>query len=471
MKNLLKISKKELVNNLIALFIGLAGLTLGSVIYYANHFVSSIFLIGVAVAIYFYMQFFVTDKNWLDVTACFSLVWIFTLGLSTLRLLDYQKEWETLTWVIVILAYVFFFVGSFFGKVIVKNWLEKRQGKNISVKGYTLKVQEGRLFWICFVVTGVAFVCFILNAITKGYVPFFSESPSAYIDFSSKFHTVTIAGTMISGLSYYVLVKQWHKLPVWKKVFLIGSIVYSTLFIPTIVVSRSALLTSCLSLMCVMFYLHKRKLIVILLSLVVMAGFYAVGTMGRGYSETQLDEFFEPSEIEKPGDEDETFQISGKLAFVYSYLTVSHDNFNEAVINVKDYSFGLRQLLPFNALFEFGEIEENNYLVRPHLTTINVAGYAYYDFGVVGVALLMFIWAFVFGEMQSIATKENKPFALLTLGNALSPVILCFFSVWMSLFSQWMHWGLILIMYLVASITKEKKEEDTESAEEKEAKK
>jgi len=140
-------------------------------------------------------------------------------------------------------------------------------------------------------------------------------------------------------------------------------------------------------------------------------------------------------------------------------LTVSHDNFNEAVRLTEDYSYGIRQLIPFNVILRSSKLEQaidNSpyYLVRPHLNTVNLVGYAYYDFGIAGVGILMLIWALAFGMIQAFVLKGSGPFALMALGNTMTPVVLCCFAPWMSVFSNWMHWGFAFILFLIATISK-----------------
>lgn len=223
---------------------------------------------------------------------------------------------------------------------------------------------------------------------------------------------------------------------------------------------------------------------ILILCVIVLAGAFAVCTNARGYSEEQLNVFFEPvqfgteaatepvatepSATEPPATEppatesapteDKGFQLSGTAAFIYSYLTVSHDNMNEAIKNNVNYTYGIRQLIPFNVLLRISALTEaidnsSIYKVRNHLTTVNVIGYAYYDFGLLGVSVLMFIWAMIFGTIQAIFRKDQGVFSMLALGNSMTPVVLCFFATWMSEFSLWLHWGMIFLMFISTYIT------------------
>ena len=82
--------------------------------------------------------------------------------------------------------------------------------------------------------------------------------------------------------------------------------------------------------------------------LAIIASVYYGTSLLRNYSDEQLEVFFEPSKIEINTDSDDsntdsedstvkkTFSLPPKVAFIYTYLTVSHDNFNEAVQNSKE---------------------------------------------------------------------------------------------------------------------------------------
>jgi len=276
-------------------------------------------------------------------------------------------------------------------------------------------------------------------------------------------------------------VKQKNSL--LRKTVLLLCIFYATFLFPILVVSRGTFITSALSLAVVVFYVHRRRLLVLITCLAVIFGVYYASSQLRGYTDAQLQVFFEPSVITKPTEPPATtdptddpnsatepnetpstpgFQLSPKLAFLYSYLTVSHDNFNEAVQNSERYSYGLRQFAPFNVVVRSERINQalenrEQYLVRPHLNTTNLIGDFYYDFHTLGIVVFMLLWAFIFGIMQRCTDIFTGPFAFLTMGNTMVPVAVCFFATWLSNFTQWMLWGVILLLALAAYITVDKK--------------
>ena len=489
--------------------IGTAALLLGAVVSPVSHYAAAAILMLCAVGLYFYCALVQAKGNWWDIRAVFSAIWLMTNGLAALRLTGYQAPWETKTWVCQAIAFAAFHLGAGLGSGLgrkIHHWLDGQIGK--SMGRIRIALRQERLFWFCFAVTLMGVGAFLMNVRSRGFIPYLTASGgSAYLSFYTKWYIFAVAGSMISGLSYYVLKTQ--KLSLWKRMFLWCSILYSTFLFPILVVNRSALLTAGLSLTTAVFYLNKRRLWVLVLCAVVLVGAFGMCTSARGYSEAQLQVFFEPAQIggnnnqqTEPNQPEDTqppvpqetlqpddtqpsapqetvqpegtpqetapqeqpqqpgFQLSGTAAFIYSYLTVSHDNLNEAMRNEVEFTYGARQLKPFNVILRIpalANVIENAeiYKVRPHLTTVNVIGQAYYDFGLLGVGVFMFLWAMIFGAIQAVYLQGEGVFSMLALGNSMTPVTLCFFSAWMSEFSHWMHWGLILILFLAAYITVE----------------
>lgn len=455
--------------NILYIIFGALILGVGALLNPVNHYLGGFFVSLSAIVLYFYIVLFVAQKNWLDIRAVFAGVWLFTIGLASLRLLDYQEPWQAATWLHNGLAYIMFQIGILVGLKLWVKIYEKLQ--KIKFRHLYVEMREQRLWGACVIVTLIGLVCFAINVYIRGYIPFFSSDTSAYVTFHTIFNLFSIASTMISGLCYYCIVTQ--KIAIWKKVILVLCIIFETVLYPTLIVSRGIFLASALSLITAIFYLHKRKLWVLLTSLIVIFGIYLVLSSARGYTDEQLNIFFEPSKIEiEPEKEDpdnenpdnenhRVFVLPPKVAFVYTYLTVSHDNFNEAVQNAEEYTYGLRQLAPinikpFNLIFDFSAIEEATsgeyYLVRPHLNTINLIGNFYYDLRGFGIALFMLLWGCVFGMIQICYQTKKGPFALVGLGNTMTPIALCFFSPWTNLLQFWVLWGTGWILWVMVCV-------------------
>ena len=466
---LLCYDRKDILYALLGLILLIAGAFISPI----NHYISAFVLLIGSVVLYFLFAVTLDSKNYLSLKAVFTLVWLFTIGLADLKLVDYQEQWQRNTWFLLALAYAMFQIGILLGSRLggkIADRLTKKRG--LQRGRLKLELRPERLFGICVVVSAVGLICFVANVCIRGWIPYFVKETGMYAQFYTKFYLFAVAASMISGLCYYCLKTQ--PLAKWKKFVLILCIFYSTFIFPILVVSRGTFICSALSLTAVIFYLNKRKFWVLLTCVVVMFGVYEVGSAARNYTSDELNALFRPSEIvispgtdnplgpddnpniENPGKL--TFQLPGKVAFLYSYLTIGHDNFNEAVQNATEYTYGVRQLKPFNVLLRSSKIDNiidngERCLVRPYLTTINLIGNSYYDLRWFGVGFFMLVWAIGFGMIESCYLKGKGIFSLLVLGNTLTPVVLCFFESWMSEFSVWMHWGLILILCLIACVT------------------
>ena len=455
-----------------------------------NHYINALILIIVAIILYLCITLGPAKRNWLDIRAVFSLVWIGTIGLATFRLINYQEPWQNKTWVILSLAYIAFMIGSTFGMSYGADFCEKLVNKTAGKKTGSPSwfIHENRLFLICLVTTLIGFACFIANVLVKGYIPCFSESTTAYLDFYTKFHIFSTAATAVSGLCFYCIRTQ--PLKIWKKILLGFCILYLVFLFPIMVVSRGTFIVAALSLIASVFYTCGKRFWALVLSIILVLGVYLFTSVLRNYTNEQLSTIFQstditqpsnpkpsqpsqpskPSKPSKPGTtpsepdvtpsephESLTFELPPRVAFLYGYITVSHDNFNEAVQNTQHYTLGVRQLSPFNVILRSDWIEQANadaeyHLVTPNLNTTNLIGDFYYDFGWIGVLLFMLFWPFIFGIIQGIYERTKNPFTLLLLGNTLSPVVLCFFACWMSNFTFWMFWGVAILLAFIAYI-------------------
>ena len=436
-----------------------------------------------AIALYFYVVFFTAERNWLDIRAMFTAAWMGTVGLAAFRLTGYQEQWQSLTWICLGLAYAMLQIGASLGIYYGKKWQPAlgKKFEKLHLGKLQLSFRPSRLFLTCVITTVIGLACFVANIAIKGFVPCFSDSPFAYTEFYTKFHIFAVAACSVSGLCYYAIRTQ--VLPVWQKVVLYTCILYTVFVFPIMVVSRGVFVVGAVSLTTSVFYLHKKRFLALVLCLITIMGVYLGCSYLRNYTDSQLSYLFEPIDVNlgdsadatdptDPSDMDNpdenpdnpiTIRLSPKMAFLYGYITVSHDNFNETVQNTESFTHGIRQFAPFNVILRSKAIEDKLascevHFVRPHLNTTNLIGDFYADFGVVGVALCMLLWAFVFGLNQGVYEAGQNPFLLLILGNTMVPVVLCFFSTWLSLFNQWLLWGTILLFAVACCVCKRPKE-------------
>lgn len=458
---------------------------LGAVLSEEHNFILSILLALYAVAVYFYIVLKTTEHNWLDIRAVFSLIWLGTIALAVLRFAGYQEPWATKTWMLLAAAYLLFNLGATIG-VLKSDKFFGRMSAWWSSKGKIsrhFEMNEKRMFNVCVITSLIGLICFCISIKIKGFVPAFSTDVNAYVNFYTKFHIFTVAATTVSGLCYYCMKK--FSLPFWKKAVLLLCIFYNVFFFPVLVVSRGVFMVAALSLAVSVFYVHDKKFLPLVICIAAIMLVYIGTSELRNYTGEQLSIMFEPTEVQldskdhKKGnknknknnkdnveiedEEDEegsenTIMLPPKLAFMYGYMTVSHDNFNEAVVNAKDYTYGARQLAPINVILRSEKLDEivedgEYYQVNPYLNTTNMLGSYYYDFHSWGV-LLVLIWAIVFGIIQGYYESSKDPFSLLALGNVMCPVALGFFSTWTDMFNFWLMWGTVLLLTVACCLKK-----------------
>jgi hypothetical protein len=261
-----------------------------------------------------------------------------------------------------------------------------------------------------------------------------------------------------------------------KKILLSAYVILLVFIIPILLVQRGVFIHAAFILTAVVYLTSNRKLRVLLACLVIIFGGYSLGSALRGYSDAQLSVFFRPKDIigstteqnqtENDPFSEKTLRLSPKMAFLYSYLTVGHDNFDSAVENNTEKTWGIWQVKPFNVILRsdwiearIAEAESNSvqHRVLFHLTTFNFVSGAYYNFGAVGVIVLVSLWSFCFGLVEEFNKKYKGVFSALTYGVIMTPVALCFYESWMSIFTVWLLWGTILLMFLAGSVRLKKR--------------
>ncbi len=381
--------------------------------------------------------------------AVFSLFWTGGMGLSAMKLSRLAEDWEYLTWISFILAYVFFILGyewagrrecggrGLFRKLSVKIWGDERTGK--PGKDETAK----RLFRCILAVLLVSYACFLLEAAVIREIPLFSDKPHAYSYFHlSGVHYFTVSSIFVLPLSVLYMkvrgklsVKEWTVLAVC---------CCAALAIPVLCVSRFQLMLAVLLSICVAVAAYPQiKLRYIVLVLVALVPVYVGLTVARNHDVAYLNGIFE-------------MKNAGTPIFItqpYMYVANNYDNFNCLVKELPAHTFGLRQLFPVFALtgLKFlapGLVNFPIYVTKTELTTVTLIYDAYYDFGVLGVAFFGLVLGMVCRKVAFSQKKSGNPVSCLFYAQIAMYLVFSFFTTWFSNPTTWFWMGLTAIIYV-----------------------
>lgn len=410
-------------------------------------------------AIGFYIYYYFKSHNLLNYQGVFLLSWWGCIGLAMLRLLGYQSKWSNKTLLIYYLASLIFMFGLILGKFVFNKFYNNLIiNKKKTRIDYELRAN--RIFWIVIISAIIAIGCFACSYFIKGFIPIFSTSPKAYVDFYTKFHIFEVATIACCGLGYYCIKKT--SISKSKKFFLYLSIVIIVMILPIISVSRGILVCGFVILAPSVYFYSKKRALALFLLIIIGIGCFGLCTQKRNLSNEDLTYFFQP--ITEPTKS--IIQLSPKEAFVYSYLTVGFDNLDVNIKNFNAFANGAYQLKPFNVILRNKNIDnildnmfKNIKEVSEGLNTFGLIAAPYFDFGMKGVFIFMLIWSFAFGIIESYFLKYKGACSSVVYGITLIPVALTFFDSWMSVFTTWMWWGTAGIYFIILYLNFKRKHE------------
>lgn len=421
----------------------------------------AVYLSGIVLmleALFLYALNFRRTRNLVDLRGLFSLSWIGGEGIACLKLSRLSSSWETVTWFCFFLAYFCFMIGYDFlaGK---KDFSQEKfrqeilketfAGKGVSglsaVEENKMKnaVQAHRIM-LCIILLGTASIfCFLLEAVVLGFIPLFAPEPHAYSYFHiSGVHYFTVSCILIPALSvlYVRLTERWTKLRA--AVLVVGNIL--AVGIPILCVSRFQLLFA-VGFAAVVYLMIYRYITwkMIAAAAAVMIPVYVLLTVARRHDITYLNTIFEMKYSKMP-----IF-----ITQPYIYVANNYENFNCMVRQLPAFSRGLRMLFPVFALtgmkFVFPQVTAFPlYTTKEELTTVTLFYDAYYDFGMVGIALLAFVLGCAALWLTKRVVWDHNPVSYLFYGQIAIYLGLSFFTTWFSNPTTWFWLAVTFAIYL-----------------------
>ncbi|WP_330392301.1 O-antigen polymerase [Hespellia stercorisuis] len=399
------------------------------------HYVSSLALC--LLAFYLYLCDFLNTHNLVHLRGLLALSWIGGQGIACLQLSKLQTDWERETWLCFFLVYLCFSVGY--------DFLEKK-GKHAPVKSELVITRSGqqarRVEWCIGVLVACSVICFAVEAAVVGFIPLFSDMPHAYSYFHiSGVHYFTISCILIPGLSviYGRMTETFTK----KDAVLLLICNFTAVAIPILCVSRFQLLFAVGFAVVVYVIIYEKitwKMIVGFFA--VMIPVYVLLTFARHHDVSYLNGIFEMKNAKIP-------------IFVtqpYIYVANNFENFNCMVKELSAHTMGLRMLFPAFALtgmkFVFPQLVNFPiFITKTELTTVTMFYDMYYDFGVIGMAVVPLILGGVAAKVTGVIHSSRNPVSFLYYGQLAIYLGLSFFTTWFSNPTTWFWLILTTIMY------------------------
>lgn len=405
--------------------------------YWGFYLISGIFLICAALFLYGYD--YTRSKNLVHLRGIFALFWVGGQGLSCLKLSQLQSDWERTTWICFALALVCFWV--------VFEVLTRLYGSGHDSYGHWRSFSGNPrpvYHMICFVTT-LSVIAFSIEAAVLGYIPLFLKGvPHAYSEFHlTGVHYITVSCVLVPSLSvlfFYMARGRGSE----RVMLLVIFMTLISLAIPMLCVSRFQFIMAVVLAVLTYIALQKHCSIWYFIGMgCVLLPVYLLLSIARSHDVAYLNSIFEMKYEQMPI----------YITQPYMYIANNYDNFDCLVTGLPNHSYGMRSLFPVWALtgLKFLYPQLTNYPIyinKQELTTLTLFYDAFYDFGVIGVAIFSSILGGVAYMLVVKVREMRNPIGYLFYAQIAIYFILSFFTTWFSNPTIWFYFAVTALMAL-----------------------
>ncbi len=301
---------------------------------------------------------------------------------------------------------------------------------------------------------GISWAAFLFEARRLGFVPLFTvDTPHAYSYFHVKgvhyFTTLAVLTPAISML--YLGARRKHGLCP-DVLALLGLLL--PIILTILMVSRfQFMLSVILAVFAALLSGRRYKLWQLLVLLTLMIAAYVFITIERAHSVEYLNGIFEMKDPSTP-----IF-----ITQPYMYIANNYDNFNVMTRELKVHAHGLRMLYPFVTLsgikFFIPSLAQGFplYVTKEELTTVTMLYDAWYDFGLIGIAVFALVLGLVSGRVTRTCRRDQNPFSVLLYAQLAFYYLFSFFTTWFSNPATWFYLGISFLLYLGYACTVRKR--------------
>ena len=338
----------------------------------------------------------------------FGMVWTLAIGLTDLKFSSYQREWNSLSWVLLLIGVMSFLLGTYAaGTLYLRKTLLPIPTMRSMLAGEG--VREGRLFWSICATSLVYAAAYLMNYITKGWLPIeAAEKNISRVDFNVTGLTFLIY--LVPSILFFVVLyflrvrgRQVRKaLLIVVSLFVLGSFL--------LFVSRFQIIV--LFVLCFVFFYYATRLIRLRSALITfgaMVGFFYWISSIR-LSRFVAEYLYWSSKMKFP-------VAYAALTEPYMYIVMNLENFARSVNKLDYHTFGYYTFDFITAavglkypLYEYFNLERHPFLISGY-NTYSALWSFYCDFGVIGLALIPWVLGFgtslIYYRMRRSPTSKN----------------------------------------------------------------
>lgn len=394
-------------------------------------------LVLILAALFLYWYDYRRSENIVHLRGLFSLFWVGGQGIACLKLSELSVDWNILTWLCFLLAFMGFWMSFEF---LQQMYGTSGRGRSswFNFQGYELP-----LFLSMVIVTVVSVTAFIAEAVVLGFIPFFIKGvPHAYSAFHiTGVHYFTVSCVLVPALSVLYFCIEQGRNGFRMALAVIMDLVACA--IPVLCVSRFQLILAVgLAVLTYIIMEHRLKIFYAVGLAVGMVVIYVILTVARGHDIPYLNSIFQMKNSQMP-----IF-----ITQPYMYIANNYDNFNCLVEWLPSHTFGLRMLFPLWALtgLKFlvpALVNFPIYVTKEELTTVTLFYDSFYDFGMIGVLFFSCILGAAAFFLVRMVKRVRNPLGYLFYAQFAIYLMLSFFTTWFSNPTTWFYFAVTGLLY------------------------
>lgn len=394
-------------------------------------------LVLILAALFLYWYDYRRSENIVHLRGLFSLFWVGGQGIACLKLSELSVDWNILTWLCFLLAFMGFWMSFEF---LQQMYGTSGRGRSswFNFQGYELP-----LFLSMVIVTVVSVTAFIAEAVILGFIPFFIKGvPHAYSTFHiTGVHYFTVSCVLVPALSVLYFCIEQGRNGFRMALAVIMDLVACA--IPVLCVSRFQLILAVgLAVLTYIIMEHRLKIFYAVGLAVGMVVIYVILTVARGHDIPYLNSIFQMKNSQMP-----IF-----ITQPYMYIANNYDNFNCLVEWLPSHTFGLRMLFPLWALTGLKFLVPSLvnfpiYVTKEELTTVTLFYDSFYDFGMIGVLFFSCILGAVAFFLVRMVKRVRNPLGYLFYAQFAMYLMLSFFTTWFSNPTTWFYFAVTGLLY------------------------